>query len=630
MASKIRVERVGDHIHLTGWVGPDTPALCKSVGAGRFSKSDGAHWAYPLSMTICRRIREVFGSQIIIGEKLNAWAREEKARETYMQAIASAPAASLTVVPTEAPAIAAAMANRTYQQVAAAFGAQAGSFGLFDQPGLGKTIETLGAIVETNAPGQQWHLIFSPKVAVKSVWAKEIARWLGKNAAVYPVTGAKENREKILGEVFGTIHEEKHVFVIANIEMARVKEVQFVDADYKTHLTKEYAWPELFSCNWSTIVVDESHRALIRTSGNPTQTRRGFSALRSARRIALSGTPMRGKPQQMWGTLNWLRPDIYTSYWNWVGQYFELISDGYSNYVLAGLKNGGADKMQSDLSTIVLRRTKSEVLKELPPKVYAGSYLIDGDELSPFAVWLEMNIGQQKQYETFVKNGSINFADGSELIANGALVEYTRRKQLANSTVKVSGGKLVFDVKNSVKFEWLVEKLEELGIMDKSTDAKIVVASEFTQLINAYAIELSRLGVSCHVLTGETPEKNRERIIEDFQSDNSSAQVFLLNKKAGGVAVTLDAADDLVLLETSAVPDDDEQVEDRIHRASRIHNVTIHVLQCLKTQDEEIAYIAAARQNVQGYLLDGSRGVEYCKSTYQTWRLATTTQAEKG
>jgi SNF2 family DNA or RNA helicase len=96
--------------------------------------------------------------------------------------------------------------------------------------------------------------------------------------------------------------------------------------------------------------------------------------------------------------------------------------------------------------------------------------------------------------------------------------------------------------------------------------------------------------------------------------------VFFLNTAAGGVAVTLDMADHLVLLDETTVPDDQEQVEDRIHRASRMHNVTIYYLRTRGTIEEEVAYIAAARQNVQKYLLDGARGVEYAKQVFMESR----------
>jgi len=506
-------------------------------------------------------------------------------------------------------------AARPYQQEAAIWGSRTGSFLLADQQGLGKTIETLATIMRSGpATGQQWHIIFAPLVAVESVWSKEVVRWLaGSHAEVLPLLGSLAQRQAAL-EGFTPKPDTRHVFVVANIESARIKPEWPADkprkAKYAKYLTKNAVLPALHARVWDTVVVDECQRALIRTSGAPTQTRAGFEVLskNSNRRIALSGTPMRGKPEQLWGTLHWLRPDVYTSYWKWVKTYFSLTSNGYSKFLLNGFRPGGENRLANDLKSIMLRRTKAEVLPELPPKQYAGGYLDPEDEGSPLGVWLDMTPAQEKQLAAFERDGLIDFGSEGEVLANGVLAEYTRRKQLANAVHELKNGVLVPTL-DSPKYEWLLDWLSE------SDGAKIVVASQFTQVINVFAAGLRAEGYTVSVLTGETPQRRRTEMVEQFQNTDE-VQVFMLNTKAGGVALTLDSADYLVLLDETTVPDDQEQVEDRIHRASRMHNVTIYYLRTLGTLDEEIAWIAAARMNVQQYLLDGARGVEYARALY--------------
>jgi len=322
---------------------------------------------------------------------------------------------------------------------------------------------------------------------------------------------------------------------------------------------------------------------------------------------------MRGKPEQRWGTLNWLRPDLYTSYWNWVAKYFHVTSNGFSDFVLGDPLPGALDRMQRDDSALIIRRTKEEI--GMMPKQYAGTYLRPNDTSSPHGVWLEPSPTHSKQYAKFMLDNTLDFGADGEIIADGILSVYTRQKQLASATHKLVNGVLTPTL-DSPKFEWLLQKLEELGITEDEGDSKIVVASQFTRLINVFAAGLREKGIAVHVLTGETSDKARTAMIQDFQGKDSEARVFLLNTKAGGVAVTLDAADDLVLLDETTVPDDQEQVEDRIHRTSRKHNVTIYYLRTLGTIDEEIAWVAAARENVQKYLLDGARGVDYARKLY--------------
>lgn len=620
--SRVFVEREGERrIALTGWVGPSTPSKCKAVGGGRFVPRDKAangeaYWSYPLDIHTCRAIRAQFGDDLTIGPALNTWAKAEVAKEAGVKALALADTAVLTRVPECAPALDAATQTRTYQRVAAAWGAHTGSFLLADQQGLGKTVETLATIIE-HSPKPGWHLIFSPSVAVDAVWSAEVHRWLADTGSqVLSLTGTLKEREEALRAFYDEFAinggPEVHCFVIANIESARIRpEGEGKNVKY---LAKNAVLPALHARVWDTVVVDECQRALIRTSGKPTQTRAGFSLLsrNAERRIALSGTPMRGKPEQLWGTLNWLRPDVYTSYWNWVKRYFSLTSNEFSNYILSGFLPGGEDRLAEDLKSIMLRRTKAEVLPELPAKTYAGTYLDPEDLGSPCGIWLDALPEQAKQIKQLHRDGLLEFDDG-ELLVDGTLATYTREKQLANAVHALDAKGRLVPTLDSPKYRWLLDWLAE------SDGEKVVVASQFTQIIDVFAEGLEDEGYAVCTLTGKTSQADRARMVADFQSRavaDGGPQVFLLNTKAGGVALTLDTADYLVLLDETTVPDDQEQVEDRIHRTSRIHNVTIYYLRTLGTLDEEVAWVAAARQNVQRYLLDGARGVESARALY--------------
>jgi SNF2 family DNA or RNA helicase len=80
------------------------------------------------------------------------------------------------------------------------------------------------------------------------------------------------------------------------------------------------------------------------------------------------------------------------------------------------------------------------------------------------------------------------------------------------------------------------------------------------------------------------------------------------------MSLTLDAADDVVICDQTWVPDDQEQVEDRSHRISRIHHVTVWYLASLDTIDEDIALINAQREDAIASILDKQRGVNYVKA----------------
>ena len=498
-----------------------------------------------------------------------------------------------------------ATALHPYQRKAVAFGVPLDGWLLADQQGLGKTLEILAAI--TTRADDGLHLIFSPKTALSAVWKPEIARWVPE-ATIFPLQGTQAQREALLEQaILAAADDDRHVFVLANIEMARIKD-------------KTPKYPMMHATEWDTIVVDESHRALIRTSGKGTQTRNGMMQLRkrAIRAIASSGTPMRGRPSQMWGTLNWLDPKIYSSYWRWVDRYWHVESTRYSDYNIGDWRRNAKALMSADLAPHMTRRTKAEVMPELPPKTYAGSYLDPLDSKSPFGVWLDLTPAQRAQYAHFEREGSLDFDDGGFLVANGGLAEYSRRAMLSTAVCEMRDEKL-WPTLDSPKWEWFMEKLDELGIPDDIGDGKIVVASQSTRLIELWQTALDARGTPSFALTGKTPPLRREHMIRRFQL-RPDVRVFLMNAKAGGVGVTLDAADDLVIVDETTIPDDQEQIEDRVHRASRIHNVTIHYLRTRGTQDEEVAWVAAAGLRVQRYIMDGSRGIKHARALYHLER----------
>lgn len=609
----VRVELTSrGRVKLTGWVGQDTPKRCTSVAGAAFKKKPEPHWTFPLDLPTCRALGKAFAGQIDVSDELREWTNREVSKVRALSDIATIADVATQHLAITAPRIAEAM--HPYQRIAAAWGSQAGSFLLADQPGLGKTIETLAIIAESHTEGVI--LVACPSVAVDTVWRREINQWLGVAAQVFTATGTREQRQQTLQVALSAAKRMSapYVFVVVNLEMLRLTREE------------EFEYPELFSIPWTTAVVDESHRGLIRSPGEETLLRRGLMSLRATQRIALSGTPMRGKPRHLWGTLNWLRPKEYTSFWNWADRYFSVSSDGYSDYVIGDFRDGGDKAMARDLRTIMLRRTKAEVLTDLPPKVYAGTYLIPDDRQSPLGVWLKPAAKQKRQYEAFIKDAVIEFDSGEEIITNGALAEYTRKRQLAAAFCVVRDG-LLHPTTESPKFDWLVQKLIELGIhtpkgiSERGPEevGKIVVTSGSTRLLTAFAAGLLELGVPNYLLTGATSPTKRAERVDAFQTSND-VRVFLINRQAGGVAITLDAADDLVLLDESTIPDEDEQVEDRVHRASSNHSVTIHRLRTIGTIDEEVAWVAAARQSVQQYVLDGCRDVETAKAMYADYR----------
>lgn len=597
----VDVEKQGNRIHAKiPYDNGAGPREAKAVPGARWSKT-AKSWTYPLDPAVCRDLRRQFGTRLRIGNNLAAWYRAAATAEQQQLELRAATDATLRRVPEMAPVLASAMSNRTYQRVAARFIADGRNVLIADEPGLGKTLEALAAVVETGARSV---LVFAKKKAVETVWAPETKRWLGDKAAIYPITGTGPQRHKKLAfwdeEMEADYAAGKTRFMICNIEMVRWAK----DADAPK-------FPELFGQLWDAIIVDESHKALIgkhTMSNSITQTRYGMMKLRTHNdtiRVALSGTPFRGKPDNLWGTLNWLRPDLYTGYWRFAERYFEVDDNGYGKKV-GGLRPEMIEEFDRALAPIMLRRTKAEVAPEMPARRYGGTPLDPGNPDATIGVWLEMDSKQARDYQAMSSRAMARL-EGGLVAANGVLPEMTRLKQFAVCGWKVEED----DVKpayRGAKYDWLKEFLEERA----ENGTKVVVASQYTKVVNAFADWLAADGIASYVLTGETTDRQATERVAAFNDPSDPVPVFLINTLAGGESINLDnCSDDVVFLDETFIPDDQEQVENRIHRMSRIHQVTVWYLRSKGTIEETVCRVTGAREAVLKGRLDGSRGVSY-------------------
>lgn len=618
----VELSRSGKRIELFSPYFPGVQDMCKEVPGHNAIFKDGnfSHWSYPLNLQTCRLLRSTFTDMLIIGSELTTWARRAVSEEARLGEMVKQHDAHLDLVPQLLPDVAKAMSGRTYQRVGAAFMAQSVSGGvlLADQPGLGKTIQTLGGIVERGIH-KGLHLVACPATAVRLTWEKEVSKWT--DFEVFPCYGGAARRHKVIQDCLNSMGESK--FLIINPEMARVKlgrwcskckkfEEDFNNpAAHRMHIQDghkteprpyDVKFPELFDIEWDSITLDEAHRftaAGIQGPNKKSQIGEGLCRLSLAEgglKVALSGTPSKGRLQKLWGTFHWLDPQTYNSRWQWAAQYFHIKDNGFGK-TIGNLLPYREEEFYKSLDTIMLRRTKSEVAKDLPPKEYQEH-------------WCEPEAAQAKQYKDMLIDGEAMFGDKMET-AVGVLAEMTRLKQIATAFQGADGPVM----SKSCKWTTLLELLEERGVVGPKEELggteKYVVASQFTQVINAMAAEFEKMGVPILRITGEVSTAKRLAAQQSFQGEGGP-RLILINTMAGGVAIDLDEhCDELFFLDETFVPDDQEQVEDRIHRVSRMHQVTIHYLYARGSIDEAIATSNVSKDEIQKKVLDGRRGVEF-------------------
>jgi SNF2 family DNA or RNA helicase len=628
-----------------------TPGIGKTVPGARFSDTGGAHWSIPLNIEACLALRERFEDELKVDRSLSAWYREAYAEREALHALASATDAELHRLPRVAPDLAAAMERRTYQRSGARFAADARRCLIADDPGLGKTLVGMGAVVESGVPGP--YLVVCPKTAVESVWAREIPRWLrAMDPEVVTVPDGRAKRDAILDDLaasveIGTPDGESatdQTWLVVHPEMIRTtswwvckecgvetrrhsgpKELDCGhDAD-RAPVRHDHVFPQLFDIEWGAIIVDESDRALIRLNKTPNQTRQGAELLRvraDGLRFAMSGTPFRGKPHLLWSTLNWLDPKKYSGKWRWIQSFWK--TGGFTGYEIGDLVSPEHEqKLWDSLKGIMLRRSKLEVAPDLPPKTYAGSLLAPTDPTSPVGIWLPMDPKQAKAYKE-MQTASAAALDGGNLSAIGSLAEMTRLQQFATSAGRMAGTEF-FPALPSNKFNWLLQALYEWGFPDDPT-TKVVIASRFTRVLDMFAEELLKAKdgrkatpIKSMKLTGAVQGNRRADMIDRFNDPSEAPHILFLQHKTGGVAITIDSADKMVLLD-EADPDTMIQVEDRIHRVSNPRPVEYYYLRSEETVEVGISMVNAQRGKDSRRLLDERRGVEFARRVLELSR----------
>lgn len=633
--SAVNVELDGNRIAVRFGYNPQLITLVREVTGRRFVKpaNGDKHWTVPLDLETCRKLRTLFGNSLVIGPDLHSWAVNAKRTEKTLGTLALADHAELTRLPGvlrrlyEALYVGPIGKQMTPEEFAVALKAPHGSYQTADvkfladspaplngnQPGLGKTLEWIGAVWEAGLE-QGDHLVIAPTAAVDGVWEDELAYWQEDapcEVGVFACTGTRSQRESVIDEFCASDASVR--WLVVNPAMVAYRKDPTHQAKDHIELAKDKEWPKACHCDkrekphwhyvstyplihrnvWTTVNIDESHKGSVRN--HKTITAKSMNAIKLAgngKCSASSGTPMKKKGADLWGTLNYLRPDVFTSYWNLAMEYFEVEDNGFGKKV-HGLLPEKSEAFFRMLMPYMLRRTKAEVLPWLPPKQF-----ID--------VWCRMEDKQAALYREMEREGVVNIGS-KEISTTSILAEFTRLTQFASAVWKwdKTKGKLV-PTADSCKLDVMLEKMDEHGMFDEDATEKQVVFSQSREMIELAARVLTEHGLEVAMIKGGQSKKGERKAIKDAFM-HGSTRVLCIVTTAGGVALTLDIADVAHFLDESWAPDDQEQAEDRLHRASRKHQVVIYNYRTKNTIDQYRMETSADKADAHKHILDVRR-----------------------
>jgi SNF2 family DNA or RNA helicase len=558
----------------------------KAIPGARFigpEKPEGPCWRLPLDMHTGRALRAA-APTVQLAPTLKAWGAAERAREQQLGELARATDNRLPRLQQAAPALR--MYLRPYQRTDAAFMTARGDCLNANAPGVGKTIETIASIYD-HCGDAGLHLIVAGITSMDVVWGDELRRW---SPRVWLARGSIAQRKATIDRAFRNWGTERAAFLVVNPAMLQL--VAIKDQDDLGQLVVvgyEERWPELFEPNWDTVVFDEFHTMGL--TNKSTLTRKGIDRLNASRRIVLSGTPIGGQPIKLWGVLNYLYPQVFTSKWRWAEQWLEMEPNqhAYGGQAIGHrIKPGLEDAFAEYHATYMVRRSKHDVRPDLPEK-------------NVIELWVTLEGKQAKQYAEFDAQAELRIGDRI-IDATSILAEYTRLRQLASATCTIANDTL-WPQPRSAKLDQLVRILADHGIAkERDGREQAVVFTQFTRLANVVAAELAKLGLNVALLTGETKAEDRARIIRDFEG-LGAIDVLVMNTKAGGTALTLNASSAIIFLDETWNPDDQLQAEER----NRNNSADIYYIRARGTIDEDVYQVTGGKQFVNATILDKIR-----------------------
>jgi len=509
--------------------------LVRMVPGARWHNDD-RYWHVPLSWASCVVLRSVFGPQLSVGPELNEWARREQ-EERVLPALALREQQDFPANGME----------RLYpfQRVGAAFLVTAKRALLADEMGTGKTVQAIAAMQVAGFPA----LVVCPN-SMKLTWEQELGVW-APSVQAHVVKGGAATRRKQFAAAEAAIAEGQPVAVIVNWE--QLKEHSRIGGWGDIKLSdKEKEPKELNAIEWRTVVADEAHRG---KEPRSKQTRALWAVAAGAEFVwALTGTPVANTPEDLWSIMHLVAPHEFPSKTAWIDRYGLTEWNYFGGMDVVGLKSETKEELFRYLDARFIRRTKEQVLPQLPPKTYQRR-------------WVSMAPKQAKAYKQ-LKDRMLAELESGVLVASDPLVKATRLLQFASAYGELVEGppdpetgepteNLVLTAP-SCKVDAMLEVAEEMG------GRPCVVFAESRQLIELAALALAKAGYTVGQVTGAVPAEERQANVVRFQA--GQLQFLLLTLGAGGEGLTLTAADTAVFLQGTPSLIKRKQAEDRLHR----------------------------------------------------------------
>ena len=425
---------------------------------------------------------------------------------------------------------------------------------LADDMGLGKTLQALTVLQKAKEEdGPMPTLVIAPTTVVFN-WESEIQKFAPTLSCLKLQGGERKQFFKKIPEYDVVITS----YALLRRDIAKLKDI-----------------------NFRYVILDESQNIKNATS----QTAQAVKQLNSQHKLALSGTPIENKLEELWSVFDFLMPGFLFSMADFNSRYVNPIMERQDKIVEKRLK--------LQIYPFILRRMKRDVAKDLPDKVENIAYCELTDEQRDFYLQV-LDSTKEELFKSIEQNG----LEKSRLSIFSALL---RMRQICCHP-RLYDKNNVKNVISSGKFEKLKAMLEEI-IAEKH---RILLFSQFVDMLDIVKAWLDKSGIKYEYLTGKT--KDRQGAVERFNND-PTIPIFLISLKAGGTGLNLTGADYVIHYDPWWNPAVEDQATDRAYRIGQTKKVFVYRLITKNTVEEKIQKLKTIKRNLVDSVISVDRNI---------------------
>ena len=409
---------------------------------------------------------------------------------------------------------------------------------LADEMGLGKTIQTIAFLLSKE---QSKSIIITPTSLIHN-WRSELEKF-APTLKIGLVNGSKKEREKIINNfkdydvlltTYGTIRNDLELY-------------EKID----------------FDC----CIIDEAQNIK-----NPlSMTTDAVKSINAKVKFALTGTPIENNLNELWSIFDYIMP----------GYLYNI-----TKFNAIFIKNeANMNHLKQLIRPFILRRTKKQVIKELPDKI-EKKFLV------------ELNKEQRKLYGVYVNEVQKKLKEKNDVEDKITILSYlTKLRQICLDPSIISN-----EYKSkSAKIETCLELIDNCI----SENNKILVFSQFTTVLKNIGEKLSKNNIKYSYLDGQTKAIERIRLVNEF-NESKDKKVFLISLKAGGTGLNLTSANTVIHFDPGWNPSVENQASDRAHRLGQENVVEVIKLIAKGTIEEKIIKLQEQKKELIDDIIDGN------------------------